>query len=607
MANTLSGYEEDYINTNLILALGEEKFNQLFPGIEPHITPIVKDSLLQNAGLAYNKKPDYLDYSFLSSSPVVTKSPYNPKLGSNSWAVSGRKTASGHPILCCDPHLNLSLPSIWLEMQLSMPGSNVYGVSIPGVPAVIIGFNEKIAWGITAGIDDVKDWYKLKLTDDYTKYEMDGKWLDLKYTVEKIGRRGQKPFYDTVYHTVQGPIVCDRRFPNTQPELINHALRWELHNASNDIRTFLKLNAARNYADYQEALKGFSSPSQNFTFISKDNDISVDHRGRMVKKWPGQGKYILDGTNSDHLYKGYVPDDSLPHELNPSCNYIVSANQRPTDASYAYYYNGYYSEKRADRINVLLRDGKAFDITRMEAMQLDNTNEFAIETLPVLMAAIDRNALKPAARAALQALADWKGDYDYADKNAKLYDMWWANVRDYTWDEFRRYSFGLKTPDDYVLLNLIQKDPANSYFDNQSTTVKESARDIITEAFVAASADYDRFKKDVGVQWSDFNRVNILHMTNIGLFSTLNLPSAGYPEAINATAYNFGPAWRMIVELGDRPRAYGVYPGGQSGNIGSAAYDNFVGDWNKGKYYALTFFLNEAEAAKGSRSHWTLN
>jgi penicillin amidase len=607
MANTLSGYEEDYLNTNLMLALGEEKFNKLFPGINPQITPIVHDSTKQNQSLAYNKKPDYLDFSFLSSTAVVTKSTYNPKLGSNSWVVSGKKTSSGHPILCCDPHLNLTLPSIWLEMQLSMPGTNVYGVSIPGVPAIIIGFNQHVAWGVTAGIDDVKDWYKLKLTDDYKKYELDGKWVNLDYTVEEIKRKGQKPFYDTIYHTIQGPIVCDRNFPNTQPELINHALRWELHKPSNDILTFIKLDRASNYTDYQDALRTYCSPNQNFTFACSNNDISVDHRGSMTVKWPGQGKFILDGSNSAHLYTAYIPSDSLPHQLNPSCNYIVSANQRPTDASYPYYYSGYYSEKRAERINIMLERENAFDITKMEAMQLDNTNAFAVESLPALLNSIDKSRLTAGEQKTLADLSSWKGNYDLNDEHAKLYELWWNNVRDYTWDEFKRYSFGLKTPDDYVLLNLIRKEPASEYFDNQSTTKKENANDIIYEAFVAANETFTKDKKEVGSKWSDYNKVNVVHMTNIGLFSRMNLPSSGNPEAINATASNFGPSWRMIVELGDRPKAFGVYPGGQSGNIGSASYDNFVNDWNKGKYYSLIFFLSADEASAQAKNSWNLN
>src|SRR5205807_1319094 len=188
------------------------------------------------------------------SNSVISGSSYNPRLGSNSWAVSGKKTKSGFPILANDPHLNLSLPNIWIEMQLSAPGMNVYGVSIPGTPAIVIGFNENIAWGITNGSDDVKDWYKLKITNDYKKYEFDGKWLDLGYRIEEIKRRGQPSFYDTVYSTVHGPIVNNKSFPGTDPDMMDMALRWELHQPSNEFVTFIKLDKAQNYNDYKEAI-----------------------------------------------------------------------------------------------------------------------------------------------------------------------------------------------------------------------------------------------------------------------------------------------------------------------------------------------------------------
>src|SRR5258708_32485165 len=126
MANTLSGYEDDVNMSKMILALGEEKFNKYFPEFPPNITPVMDSpSKKVNPLLAYIKKPDYLDYSFMSSGYVVADTEYNPKLGSNSWAVSGQKTKCGFPILCSDPHLNLSLPSLWMEMQLSSPGMNV--------------------------------------------------------------------------------------------------------------------------------------------------------------------------------------------------------------------------------------------------------------------------------------------------------------------------------------------------------------------------------------------------------------------------------------------------------------------------------------------------
>jgi penicillin G amidase len=607
MGNTLSGYEEDLRMSHMMLALGEEKFNKLFPDFHSHMTPVVDlATSKQNSWASHIKKPEYLDYSFLSSGSVVPKSPYNPALGSNSWAISGNKTRSGFPILCNDPHLNLSLPSIWIEMQLSSPQMNVYGVSIPGTPAVTIGFNENIAWGITNGSDDVKDWYKLKITEDYKKYELDGKWVDLDFTIEEIKRRGEPSLYDTIYRTVHGPVMYDKSFTQKNTELVNHALKWELHNPSNEFLTFIKLNRAKNYQEYKDAIKHYHCPIQNFTFASKTNDIAIHHQGRMPVKSPGQGKFILDGTSSASLYKRYIPADSLPQTLNPSCNYVLSANQHPTGANYSYYYNGYFMETRANRIRQWLEKNEKFDIAEMEAMQLDNTNSFAVEALPVLIKSIEEHSPEMARNKLLQNLKAWNGSYDIADENGKLFGLWFKNIKDYTWDELKKFTFQSGTPDDFILLDIIREDAANDYFDKQGTSAKENAADIILAAFTAAVADYEKLRKDGSIQWGNLNKVNVMHLTNLPAFSKTDLPSAGHPRAINAMANDWGPSWRMIVELGDRPRAFGVYSGGQSGNVGSPYYDNFVSDWNEGKYYPLLFFMSMHEAKAQATNSWIL-
>lgn len=604
MANMLTGYEEDLINTNLMLALGEEKFNKYFSDMSAPIAPVMNSTnTTPNTSLAYIKKPAYLDYSFFSAESVIAKSTYNPLLGSNSWVVSGKKTKSGFPILCNDPHLGLSLPAIWMEMQLSMPGMNLYGVSIPGTPAVIIGFNENIAWGLTNGSDDVRDWYKLKISNDYTKYFYDGKWNDLEFTVEEIKRRDQEIFYDTIYHTVHGPIVYCKQFRGSQPKLMDHALKWELHNPSNEIRTFLELGRAKNYTDYKKAISHYSCPTQNFTFACKDNTIAVNHQGNMAVKWPGQGKFILDGTKPSHLYSNYIPADSLPFQLDPPGNYVVSANQHPTDINYAWYYNGNYLENRAMRIRQMLEHDNQFDIEKMKAMQLDNTSYFAVDALPVLTGILENSQLDPEQASMLAKIKSWNGAYDISSPFPRIYQAWWGYIEEYTWDELEDYAFTTKAPRDYNLLYLIQHEPGNEYFDNQVTSGKENAADIVKEAFIDALNLYNKQGK---IKWGDHNKVSLNHLLNIPQFGVSDLSSAGSPEAINAMSGSWGPSWRMIVELGERPKAFGIYPGGQSGNPGSYCYDNFVGDWNKGKYYALTFYMTMIEARKDAKNCWTL-
>lgn len=603
VANMLSGYEEDFNMSNLMLTLGEEKFNKLFPDYTDHTAPMMpahRQLALQQA--PHIRQPAYLDYSFFSSGTVVPKSDYNPQYGSNTWAVSGKKTKSGYPILCSDPHLALTLPSIWVEMQLSAPGINAYGISIPGTPALLIGFNQNVAWGISNGADDVKDWYKLKVTDDYTKYELDGKWQDLHYAIEEIKRRGEQTVKDTIYQTVFGPVVSDKHFSEWQPDRVNYALKWELHHPSNEFRTFIKLIRATNYTDYKEAISQYSCPSLNFVFASKDNDIAANHQGKLLIKQPGEGRFIYDANTVSELTAKYIPADSLPGVLNPACNFVFSANQRPASPDYPYYYNGYYRENRAQRIRDLLERDSAFDVKKMEAMQLDNTNNFALQALPIILAKLDKNKLSSDQQQLLSRLSTWKGTYNLDDVNARLFERWWKNIRDYTWDELKGYTFSTRVPDDYILMDLIEKEPDAVYFDKQGTSARENAGEIINAAFVAAVKEY----KESPARWGDVNKVNVMHMTKLPAFSRPDLPSAGFPEAINAVSANWGPSWRMIVELGPKPVAYGIFAGGQSGSLGSRHYDDFVDDWNKGQYYPITFLLSAAEGKQVQSAYWKL-
>lgn len=604
LANRMTGYEEDLFMSKMIVALGEERFNKLFPEYYGERSPVMNIHKPEENIALQHKIPGYLSYEFLTKNSVIEESAWNPRLGSNSWAVSGKKTKSGFPILANDPHLNLSLPNVWMEMQLTAPGMNVYGVTIPGTPAIIIGFNENIAWGITNGADDVKDWYKLKISPDYKKYELDGNWLPLQMRVEAIRRRDQPVFYDTVYSTMHGPIVYNKSFTGKDVDLADMALRWELHRPSNEFLTFIQLNKAKNYNEYKAAIRHFHTPLQNFTFASKDNSIAINHQGSMPVKWPGQGRFVLDGTNSAHLYKEYIPTDSLPQLVNPDCNYVQSANQRPTYGNYNYYYNGNYNETRSNRIEQLLKDAQQMDIDAMKAMQLDNTNSFTVIALPVLLAAVKDTSLNNEQKLSLTKLKTWNCSYDYDNEVARLYEQWWQNIRSTTWDELRNFKYYIKAPKDEVLLNMIMTDPGNAYFDMQESRKKEDAADIITQAFIAAFNDVKQLSKEGKVKWSDFHTVNVLHLTNLPALSRMNIPAAGQQEALNAISRNWGPSWRMIVELGDRPRAVGIFPGGQSGNPVGQHYDNFLDGWNKDSYYQLKYFISDVEASQQCAAVW---
>lgn len=586
----LTGYEEDISMTHMYATLGRTEFQKLFPEHQS------LDGDRSDSRMDVEPYAEYIDQGFLNNKVAVASSSYNPRLGSNNWAVSGAKSKTGNPILCNDPHLGLMLPSIWYEIQLSSKTTNVYGVSIPGTLGVIIGFNDKIAWGVTNGATDVKDWYKLQVKDDYSTYKMDDEWIRTQKRIENIKIKGQKTFVDTVYSTIHGPIVFDDRFEQ-DPEAKNLALKWSLHEPANEFLTFLHLNKARNYDDFKESVSHYKCPVQNFVYASSDNTIAIHHQGLLYEKWNGQGRFVMDGSKKSHLYKKAIPSSDLPQLLNPENGYVFSANNFPAYAVPPSYMNGNYSEVRAYQIQKKLNEKKMFSIDDMKKMQLDNENAVAAIILPELLLSLKGDIYKDAkAQKTIQILDQWNYQFDQNSIAANFFDQWWKELELLTWDELRSRQYFLRYPDPSVLIKLIRTEKASVYFDRKDTKKIETFQDISKQAFSNVLKSFEN------KTWGNINNVKITHLSQIEALSLFNMHLGGHPDAINATSENWGPSWRMIVELGDKPKAYGIYSGGQSGNPGVKSSQGFVEPWSKGQYYTLNYYSNYAEAKRATKN-----
>ena len=317
MAETLSTYEEDLEASNTLQHLGREQFDFLFPEWKADQSPVIPASVVWDFE---NTPPEVIEEEAEEPAPIMIGEALParsipkpaPLIGSNNWAVSGQRTANGSPILCNDPHLTLSLPSIWFEVQLHTPDVNVYGVSLPGLPGVIIGFNENIAWGLTNVGQDVLDWYRIDWTDESKeKYLLDGKETPADLRVELFRVRGRKePVMDTVRYTIWGPVV----YESPSSEYADMAMRWIAHDTPAEkpfyeLGTFVQLAKAKNYNDYQKALAGYDNPGQNFVFASKQGDIAITVNGKFPVKDPQQGRFVQDGSRSANAWSG---DDPIP-------------------------------------------------------------------------------------------------------------------------------------------------------------------------------------------------------------------------------------------------------------------------------------------------------
>ena len=238
-------------------------------------------------------------------------------IGSNNWAISGAKSATGYPILANDPHLNLTFPSIWYQVQLSSPTVNVNGASLPGAPCIIIGYNQKISWGVTNVDADVLDWYQVKFKDDTREeYWYNNKWNKVIKRIEVIKILGAKDETDTVRYTHHGPVVYEsavQKPKNSERSVpVGDALRWIAHDESNDILAFYRLNRAKDYAGYREALTHYTAPAQNFIYAGNDQNVAITPNGKFPLKYKDQGKFIMDGSDTANDWHGWIPYSQKP-------------------------------------------------------------------------------------------------------------------------------------------------------------------------------------------------------------------------------------------------------------------------------------------------------
>ncbi len=605
MAATLSGDTDAQGMTANLLKFGKGVISDLFPDypfIESPVIPIgiPWKSKKHLAATVPGVEPLYPGSGNLYSSLTGNNLPkeHLDGIGSNNWAVDGSKTSDHHAMLSNDPHLTLSLPSIWYQMQLHTPTMNVYGVSLPGAPGIIIGFNEHISWGVTNVGADVLDIYQVSWTGAaHDAYLVDGKKLSSLKRREAIKIRGGETFSDQVTYTKFGPVVYDETFKSKGGQFPdNHAIRWVAYEGSNEVKSLYLLNKAAGYPDFSSALGYFASPAQNFAYADDKGHIAIWVNGRYPVKARDQGKYILDGSSSKNDWKGWIPHDQVPHVLDPPRHFIASANQSSTDTTYPYYLNWQFENtQRAMRINHLLASMNHLTPDSLRRMQTDLYNEYAGLILPDLLKNLRLDNLNPLQQRVAELMKDWNLQNTADAVAPTIFDIWSKYLMTDIWDEFQEP--GLKLPSRDRTIHLLLKEPGSIWFDNRHTNATETKADIINASF---RRSIDTLKKKYGPQpdhwkWYEVKATSIKHLLNIDAFSHTNLHVGGGSGIVDAITSRTGPSWRMVVKPGVIDQAYGVYPGGQSGNPGSYFYDNLLEYWSAGKLYPLVFMKSESE------------
>jgi penicillin amidase len=613
MSRTLAGFENDLAYTNMKSYFSFDELMVLDKQIPDSLEPIVpKGTVFDPPGIVPVKpvSADSLYFSNIDTADVVEINKPDPNDGSNNWAVAGKKSKSGSPILCNDPHLELTFPSIWYEMQLHSPTVNVYGVTFPGSPNVIIGYNDSIAFGFTNAERDVKDYYEIKFKDDSKQdYWFNGQWEKTKLRVETIKVLGANSILDTVAYTVFGPVMYDKSFSTQLSKGKAIACRWVAHDASNEGRMWFYLDRAKNYDDYHNAIQGFVCPGQNMLFASKTGDIAIWQQAKFPARWYGQGLYVMPGEDSSYKWQGFIPENENPHVINPDRGFIVSANQRPVDSAYPYFIPGNYITPRG--ITITKRLSTMEQITPEDMMKLQNNyfNTLAEDARPILLKYVRENDLSADAKKYLEIFKNWDLEATANSTGQTVFIAWWDSLKNIVWnDELNKVKPKGVMPVSQTLLEALLKDSAFKYIDNINTPQTETLFDDVTLAIQKASVQLAKDEKEGKLEWTNHEGQRINHLLKTLKPFSERIAVGGDGTVINATNVNnnatHGPSWRMIVQLTGNTEAYGVYPGGQSGNPGSKFYDTFVNKWVKGEYYPL-WMMNESEK-NDNRIKWAM-
>ena len=599
MADNLGGYEQSWENVYAFDVLGETQFGLLFPDHDPHEEPIIPKNThwaFKPVAIPKHAITTPQGKAVLSNDQLKHDVQKNNIDGSNNWVISGKKTLNGYPHLANDPHLPLQLPATWYAVHLSSPTVNVMGSSIPGTPNVILGFNENIAWGVTNAAWTVRDFYTINFKDATRKeYYYDDLLLKTQRKKETIYVKGGNAITEEVLYTHWGPIVYDEAFAPAG-HYKDVAMQWTGHHAGNEILTFYLINRSNNFQTFDEGLKNYAIPAQNFAFAANDGDIALKIAGKFPKRVKKQGQFIMPGDDSKYQIQGYIIPEHWPKILNPPTGYISSANEKPTDHLYPYVYYQYAKENyRNRRLKQLLSQVKKVGIETLMAWQNDNYNLAASENLAFLLSFVDHHAaLNSQEQHMYQTLLTWNFKNDIDQVAPSMFLAFTNDLMMQLWRKLYACEPAIKTPDFYETMRIL-RDPAR--YTRLALPNEAELKALIIDSFKYAVQSLHAWETQhkKTCKWGNYRKMNIPHLLFRNLLGVDNVQIGGGEGILNAnsagTYGGHGVSMRLLVSVEKEPTAWYIYPGGQSGNPGNPAYTQFLPLWSTGKYITLTLKL----------------
>lgn len=515
-----------------------------------------------------------------------------PQPGSNAWALAGSRTASGKPLLSNDMHLEYSLPGIWYMTQIEAPGLDVSGVALPGAPGVIVGHNQRIAWGITNLEFDVQDLYVEKFDDRSGRYEYRGKVEQARAERETIRVKGQPAADLTVWVTRHGPIFYAEGSERM-------ALRWVAAEPDLFQYPILDIDRARNWTEFTAALARFPGPGSNFVYADVDGNIGYHAAGKLPIRRGFAGDSPLDGASGDFEWAGFIPFEQLPAAFNPPSGLIVSANQSPFPAEYPYPVNGRFAAPgRARQIRDMISARGNWRAEDMLAVQKDIYSRIDKFLAEQLVAAYDRRkAPNPAVDAAAALLRGWNGQMEKGLAAPFLISLAYRYVRSAMADNAApgfgpKYEFSLAP---LAVEKLLRERPAG-WFPDYDEMLRRALADAVEEGRRLQGPDPRRW------QYGSYLAIAIDHpvihsVPLVGKYFDIGpVPMSGAGGTVKQTTRTLAPSMRMNADLGDWDRSLLNITTGQSGQILSRHYKDQWDAYYNARSFPMQFGKVEAKS-----------
>ncbi|MCL2839760.1 MAG: penicillin acylase family protein [Defluviitaleaceae bacterium] len=519
--------------------------------------------------------------------------------GSNNWVLDGSMTASGMPMLSDDPHLALGTPSIWYHNHLRGGRFHVNGVSIAGVPGIVLGHNPYIAWGVTNTGPDVQDLFiERRNPENPHQFLFDGEWLDATVLQKRIYVDGADPIDFEVVITRNGPIISELANFNEAGYALS--LRWTAHAPTAELDAILGFNRARNWEEFSVAGAALIAPAQNFVFAAMDGTIAFKVIGQIPIRANGRIPYTpVPGWIDDYGWVGFIPYEQMPTVVNPVDGFIASANNKVVGDDYPFFITNQWAQPyRQMRIIELLYGRENLTVEDMIAIQIDNKNLEAVEFLQAMLSVLERRVLSARAEEAINHLSTW--DYfDEVDRTgATIFNTWMREIQSYLfqeaisedmWPLFRRRAsfvnelFRRNLNGEHVIW--IEENGGMEH------VLEATLENTLVELESMLGRNMNHW------EWGNFHQVAFRHpLSNVSPLHILFNPrdriaTPGSGVTVNQAAFardgltTNGAGWRFVIDLGDTNTSHMIVAPGNSGHPRSPFYHNNIDLWIEGGLY----------------------